>query len=111
MAKKKRQSTKAKVAAKDAEYGENMIEIRLRFWTNNIAETDGQLLPKNAWCAGIARIEQNDAHGIKAGKPEQFHTLLDIGSTIEKILIDNGIVLHPSRKMSKYSPRPKKPKK
>ncbi len=109
---KKASSRKIAVAAHDAKYGDDMIEVKLRFWTNNIAEAEGKLVPKNAWAAGIVRIEQNTAHGIKPRRPEQFHTLLDIGTAIEKVLIAHGIVLHPSRKMSKYSPKkPQKPKK
>lgn len=114
MAKKRKKASvrKSAVAARDAEYGSDMIEVKLRFWTNNISETKGQLVPKHAWAAGNVRVEPNDAHGIKPRKPEQFHTLLDIGAAIEKVLIEHGIVIHPSRKMSKYSPKPNpRPKK
>ena len=90
------------IAAQDAEHGEKMIEIKLRFWTNNIAEEEGKIVPKNAWCSGVVRIERNDSHGIKPGKPQPFHSLLDIGAVVEKVLIAHSVTLHPSRKMRKY---------
>lgn len=34
--------------------------------------------------------------------PVPFHTLLGIGTAIEKVLIDHEITIHPHRKMSKY---------
>lgn len=95
---------KEDLAALDAEHGEKMIEVKLRFWTNNIAEKKGQVVPKNAWAAGVVRIERNESHGIKPGKPLPFHSMLDIGAVIEKVLIEHGVVLHPSRKMKKYMP-------
>lgn len=85
-----------------ARHGEKMIEIKLRFWTNNIARARDKILKKHAWSAGVVRIEPNQAHGIKPGKPLPFHTLLDVGAAIEKVLIGQGITLHPGRKMRKY---------
>ena len=58
-------STKTGVAAQEAEHGEKMIEIKLRFWTNDIAKQKGKIVPKNAWAAGVVRVERNDSHGIK----------------------------------------------
>ena len=95
-------SKKSDVAAQEAEHGEKMIEVKLRFWTNDIAEQKGKVIPKHAWSGGVARIERNDSHGIKPGKPVVFHSLLDIGSVIEKVLLEHHIVLHPSTKMRKY---------
>lgn len=48
------------------------------------------------------RIERNNTHGIVPGGPKVFHSLLDIGSVVEKVLIEQGITLHSSRKMKKY---------
>ena len=68
------------VAALEAKYGERMIEVKVRFWTNNIAEGDGNVLPKHAWTSGIVRIERNATHGIKPEKPVPFNSLLEVGS-------------------------------
>jgi hypothetical protein len=81
---------------------ERMIEIKLRFWTNGLAKGKGYVVPKWAWSAGVVRIERNNSHGIKPKKPEPFHSLLDVGSVIEKVLIAQGIVLRPGKRMKKY---------
>src|SRR2546422_8566162 len=89
-------------ASLEAKQGEKMIEIKLRFWTNNIADQPNKVVPKNAWTSGVVRMERNKSHGIQPGKPEPFHSLLDVSAIIEKVLIDHGVVLHPSRRMRKY---------
>ena len=89
-------------ASLEAKHGEKMIEVKLRFWTNDIAEHQSEVVPGHAWAAGVVRIERNDSHGIKPGPPRPFHSLLDVGAVIEKVLVEHGVVLHPSRKMRKY---------
>lgn len=93
---------KTKLVSKRAKQGEKMIEVKIRFWTNKIAAKEGEIVPKHAWVAGVVRMERNDSHGIKPGNPLVFHTLLDVGSAIEKVLVNHGVVLHPNRKMRKY---------
>ncbi|MBU1023373.1 hypothetical protein KKB99_03700 [bacterium] len=88
--------------SREAKYGEKMIEIKVRFWTNDIADEPANVIPKHAWSAGVVRIESNKSHGIKPSQPKPFHSLLDVGAVIEKVLIEQGIVLHVSRKMCKY---------
>lgn len=90
------------VASKEAKHGEKMIEVKIRFWTNDIAKGNGRILPKHAWTSGVIRMEANQSHGIVPGNPRPFHSLLDIGAVIEKVLVEHGIVLHPSQKMRKY---------
>ena len=86
----------------ETKQGEKMIEVKLRFWTNNIAPENGKVLPKHAWTGGVVRIERNKSHGIDPGAPLPFHSLLDVGAVVEKALIKHAIVLHPSRTMRKY---------
>jgi hypothetical protein len=93
---------KADIESLEAKQGEKMIEIKLRFWTNNIAPDAGRVLQKHAWAAGVVRIERNQSHDIKPGKPLPFHSLLDLGAVVEKMLIEQGITLHPSKRMKKY---------
>jgi len=90
------------VASKEAKQGEKMIEVKIRFWTNDIAPEPGMVIPRNAWAAGVVRIERNKSHSIEPSKPMPFHSLLDVGAVIEKVLIEHDIVLHPGRKMRKY---------
>jgi len=91
-----------KEAAQEARHGEKMIEIKVRFWTDDIASDPGKVVPKNAWTSGVVRIDSNKSHGITPGSPVPFSSLLDVGAAIEKVLIDQRITLHPSRKMRKY---------
>ena len=93
-----------KLQEKEAQHGQKMIEVKIRFWTNNIAKGDGKIVPRHAWAGGVVRIERNEAHGIVPGDPLPFHSMLDVGRAIEKCLIDHEIVLHPSRRMRKYTP-------
>lgn len=95
-------SKKVSAEALEAKQGEKMIEVKLRFWTNNIAEEAGKVIPKHAWSSGVVRIEKNRSHGIEPGSPKPFHSLLDVGAVIEKVLIEQGIVLHASSRMEKY---------
>jgi len=95
-------NTAKKVSSLEAKQGEKMVEIKLRFWTNGIAAESGKVIPKHAWAAGVVRMERNKSHGIEPGSPKPFHSLLDVGAVIEKVLIEHGIVLLPGRKMKKY---------
>ena len=90
------------VTAQLATHGKKMIEVKVRFWTNDIAEGQGKIIPKNAWSSGVVRMEPNESHGIKTLNPLPFHTLMDLPAIIEKVLINHGIVLHQSKKMKKY---------
>jgi hypothetical protein len=95
------------IKAKEAEYGEKMIEVKLRFWTNDLVIDDkaipkGQIVPKHAWAFGVVRMKSNKAHGIVAEQVEQFRSLLDVGVAIEKTLKKHGIVLHLSPTMKPY---------
>ncbi len=84
-----------------APHGEKMIEVKVRFWTNNVTPHGG-ILPKHAHAKGVVRIERNDAHGIRPGTPRPFNSLAEIPAAIERTLIEYGIVLHQSPKMRKY---------
>jgi hypothetical protein len=87
---------------KEAQQGEKMIEVRIRFWTNDIADSEGKIRPKHAWSSGVVRIEPNKSHGIMSGRSLPFHSLLDLPAVIEKVLVEHGIRLLLSRRMAKY---------
>jgi len=93
---------KQTAASAKATQGEKMIEVKLRFWTNDIAAEEGNVIPKHAWTSGVVRIERNSTHGIEPKNPKPFHSLLDVGSVIEKVLIEHGVVLLLSKKMQEY---------
>lgn len=81
-----------------------MVEVRVRFWTNDLADGEGRIRPKHAWGAGVVRISPNDAHGIEGGKPLPFNSLAEIPAKIEQQLINHGVTVHKSTKMRKYIP-------
>ena len=93
---------KSELAAKDAKHGQKMVEVKVRFWTDDMTAEKGKVVPKHAWAAGVVRIERNEAHGITPTQPVPFNSLLDLGAAIEKVLIEHGVVLHSSRRMKKY---------
>jgi hypothetical protein len=92
------------VESREAKWGEKMIEVKVRFWTDELS-SPGQVIPKHAWSSGVVRMKGNKTHGISGGKARPFNSLLDIGAVIEKVLTDHGIVLHISRGMKKYVSR------
>jgi hypothetical protein len=89
-------------SSREARQNEKMIEVRIRFWTNNIAKSAGQIHPKHAWDSGVVFMERNFSHGIAPANPKPFHTLMDLSAVIEKVLIEHGVRLHPSRRSRKY---------
>src|SRR5260221_9401654 len=95
-------TSEKEIAEMEAKHGEKMIEVKVRFFTNKIAPNKDRVIPKHAWTEGFVRIDGNASHGIRARKAQPFDSLLDVGHAIERVLIDHGIVLHPSRKMKKY---------
>ena len=88
--------------AREARQGEKMIELRVRFWTNDIAPGHDEVIPRHARTSGVVRIQRNLTHGIVPGKPKPFNSLVEIGAVMEKVLIEHGIVLRPSRRKRKY---------
>jgi hypothetical protein len=86
----------------EIEHGERMIEVKIRFWTNNLAVTPGKVRPRHAWAKGVVRMERNGAHKIVPGSPVPFNSLLDLTSAIEKTLLKHSIRLHAPTRMRKY---------
>lgn len=86
---------------REAKHGEKMIELKVRFWTDGISGPK-QIRAKHGWTSGIVRIKTNRTHGIMRGKARPFNSMLDLGSAIEQVLKDHGIVLHVSRGMKGY---------
>ncbi len=91
-----------KLVEKEAAYGQKMIEIKLRFWTNDIAEGENKVLPKHAWDKGVVKIAANKSHGIPAGEPIPFNSMLEVGRAVERCLIENGIKLHAGQRSRRY---------
>lgn len=86
--------TTAEAEAVRAPYGQRMIEIKVRFFTDGIADAEGHVRPKHAWNVGVVRIKSNAAHGIKQTRVRHFHSLDEIPAKIEEELAAHGVVLH-----------------
>jgi len=79
-----------------------MIEIRIRFWTDAIAEAEGHVVPKHGWTSGVVRVKANPVHGIVDHDPIPFNTLAQLPAKIEELLIREEIVLRPSSRARRY---------
>ena len=90
------------VESREAKYGEKMIEVKVRFWTDEIAEGEGRVKPRNAWTAGVVRMQRNESHGIIPKYPRPFNSLMELPAVIEKVLIEHRITLHRVSKTKEY---------
>ena len=90
------------VESREAKLGERMVEVRVRFWTDQIAEGEGKIVPKHAWTSGVVRMGHNESHGISPKNPRPFNSLMDLPRIIEMVLIEHGIILHRIGKTAKY---------
>jgi hypothetical protein len=91
-----------KQKGQEAKFGERMIEVKVCFWTNQIAAGKGKIKPKHAWDSGVVRLERNKTHGIIPQNPVPFHSPFDLTKVIESVLIQHGISLHHGHKTRKY---------
>jgi hypothetical protein len=92
------------VESREATYGKKMIEVKVRFWTNDLADGKDRIRPKHAWGSGVVRIASNPSHDIVPRDPIMFNSLAEIPAKIEKVLIDHGVTIHKSDRMKKYMP-------
>jgi hypothetical protein len=37
------------IESREAKHGSKMIEVKVRFWTNDLAERKDRIIPKHAW--------------------------------------------------------------
>ncbi len=42
------------IESREAAHGKKMVEVKVRFWTNDLADGKGKIRPKHAWGAGVA---------------------------------------------------------
>ena len=95
-------STQEKIRGREAKFGEKMIAVEIRFWTDGIAKEQDLIKPKHAWTSGVVRVRRNESHGIIPKYPVPFNSLMELPGVIEKVLIQHGIKLHRFKKMAKY---------
>lgn len=87
---------------REAAWGKRMIEIRVRLWTDSIADGKGRVIPKHAWDAGVVRIDANQTHEIVPKNPIPFNGFAELPAKIEKVLIEHGVQIHLGRRARKY---------
>jgi hypothetical protein len=90
------------IESREAKLGEKMIEVRVRFWTDELADGAKQIRPKHAWTSGVVRMARNESHDIRPENPRPFNSLMDLPRIIEMVLIEHGIKLHRIGKTAKY---------
>ena len=77
-----------------AAHGEKMIEVKIRFWTNDIADEKDHVIPGHCWSKGVVSVPGNQSHGIRRVDPIHFHSLLDLPHVIEQVMSSAGIRVH-----------------
>ena len=100
---KKTSGEPAAIEARAAKHGQKMLEVRVRFWTDDIADKKGEIIPKHAWGSGMINIDRNEAHGLTPEKWLAFNSMAEIPAVLEKCLVENGVKIISSRKMKKYA--------
>lgn len=82
---------------KKAQHGDKMIELRVRFWTHEIAEKPGHVVPKKGWDSGMVAMDNNETHGIDPDTPRPFSSFVELQQAIHDTLVAHGVSLKPSR--------------
>jgi hypothetical protein len=80
-----------------------MLRVSVRFWTDDIAETPGHVVPGHAWAGGVVVVESNATHGIRREQQgATFNSMAELPMAIEKAIMRAGLTLHATRRESKY---------
>jgi hypothetical protein len=88
--------------AVEAPHGERMVQVSIRFLTDNIAE-QGKVVPGHVWARGFLTVQRNDTHGFRTSKGVAFNSLMELPGKLERLLIREGITVHPTQLMAKYT--------
>jgi hypothetical protein len=90
-------------ASVEAAHGSKMLRVSVRFWTDEIADTSGHVVPGHAWASGVVVVESNETHGIRREqKGETFNSMAELPLAIEKAIMRAGITLHSRGRESRY---------
>jgi hypothetical protein len=74
-----------------------MIIVTVRFYTNDLAEEEGEIIPRHAWDVGTVGVQANELHDLKTSGPLHFHAFSEIPTKIEEVLMKSGVTLHHGR--------------
>ncbi|MCJ2557094.1 MAG: hypothetical protein LN415_08335 [Candidatus Thermoplasmatota archaeon] len=71
-----------------------MIELRIRFWTNDIdGNPKGAVTQRVCWDSGLVYVVRNKSHGIESKGPSYFKGLCHLLCSVEKVLEKHDIKL------------------
>jgi hypothetical protein len=70
------------------------ISVTVYFFTDDLAEQDGDVIPGHAWAQGQVAVRANATHTIKSGHEVMFNRMADLPAAIEDALIAAGVTLH-----------------
>jgi hypothetical protein len=80
-----------------------MVRVSVRFWTDDIADSPGHVVPRHAWAAGVVFVESNETHGIpRVQDAATFNSMAELPFAIEKAIIQAGLTLHARGRESQY---------
>jgi hypothetical protein len=76
--------------------GRKTFLVEILFWTNNIADKDGEVVSNHTWDCGVVKIpvNENSRHDLTASSPIPFHGMCDIERAVRKCLREQEIVQH-----------------
>jgi hypothetical protein len=78
----------------EAPHGDKTVEITIRFWTDQLADEKGKLLPKHINNSGKIRMSANKTHGIPSEEAMIFDSITELPAKIEELLEHHKIVVH-----------------
>jgi hypothetical protein len=81
--------------------GNKTLQLRIYLFTDSIAETKGQIIPKHALDCGGVWMPGNEAHGIDGDNGAMFNSLNDLPGKIMEVLAQNHVVLHLGKRQRK----------
>jgi hypothetical protein len=94
-------STVASTISAEPKHGSKTLRVSVRFWTNDIADTPGHIVPRHGWTSGVVNVERNEAHGVERTSVP-FHSMAEIPAAIEQAIADAGITLHLDKREQRY---------
>jgi len=58
--------------------GNKTISLAVYFFTDDLAEQDGAVIPGHAWAQGQVAVRANATHGIKSGHEVMLNRMADL---------------------------------
>jgi hypothetical protein len=77
------------------------IKLSVYLFTDDLADTKGEVLPKHAWSWGTVTLPSNPTHGIAGSKDVHFKSLSELPGAIERALLQQGVTLHEGKHKKK----------